>query len=84
LFEQIKTCLGCDLVVGTDSGFNWLIGSYGHPMINLLSVTFSKHTQNLLAFAPDNYLNNNINLFADGGCDNINQEEILESIDKLT
>ena len=84
LFDQIKVCLGCDLVIGTDSGFNWLIGAYGHPMINLLCVIAPNHTQNLLAFAPDNYLNNNINLLTHGICDNIKQEEILESIDKLT
>lgn len=84
LFEQIKICLGCDLVIGTDSGFNWLIGAYGHPMINLICPYHPKHNQNLLALAPDNYLNNNINLLTQGVCDNIKQEEILDSIDKLT
>jgi ADP-heptose:LPS heptosyltransferase len=83
LFDQIKVCLGCDLVIGTDSGFNWLIGAYGHPMISLLCCSAPNHNQNLFAFAPDNYKNNNINLLAHGSCDNIKQEEILDAIDKL-
>ncbi len=83
LFDQIKVCLGCDLVIGTDSGFNWLIGAYGHPMISLLCCSAPNHNQNLFAFAPENYKNNNINLLAHGSCDNIKQEEILDAIDKL-
>lgn len=83
LFEQIKICLGCDLVIGNNSGFNWVVGAYGHPMISLLSRDAPNHNQNLLAFAPDNYLNNNINLLCTQTCDDINQEKVLESIDNI-
>ena len=83
LFDQIKFSLGCDLVLGTDSGFNWLVGAYGHPMISLLCSYMPNHNQNLLALAPENYSNNNINLLNTESCDKINQEEILEAIDKI-
>lgn len=79
-FEQIKLALGADCVIGTDSGTSWVIGAYGHPQVTLLTNHAPKHNQNLLAFAPFNYKNNNINIFATNGCDNINYDTILEAI----
>lgn len=83
LFEQIKVALSCDLVIGNDSGFNWTIGAFGHPMISLITNHAPQHENNLFAFAPKNCKNNNINLFAKGGCDNISQDLVLESIKQL-
>jgi ADP-heptose:LPS heptosyltransferase len=83
LFEQIKVCLGCDLVIGNNSGFNWIIGAYGHPMISLLCCDAPKHEKNLLAFAPKNYRNNNINLLNKEACDLIQHDEIIEAIEKI-
>lgn len=80
LFEQIKIALGCDVVIGTDSGFNWLIGAYGHPMINLLTNHAPNHIDNLHAFAPLNYKNNEINLLNSQNINKINYEDIINSI----
>lgn len=83
LFDQIKISLSADLVIGTDSGFNWIIGAYGHPMINLLCPYMPSHDKNLLALAPENCSNNNINLLGEKTCDNIDQGKILEAINNI-
>lgn len=80
IFEQIKMALGCDLIINTDSGSGWIAGSYGARQITLLTNEAPNHKENLLAFAPMNYKNNNINVFIPGGFDNLNQEVVLETI----
>lgn len=82
-FEQIKLSLECDLSINTDSGSGWVLGAYGHKQISLITNHAPNHTQNLLAFAPENYKNNNINLFEFGGCSNIKHDLVINSIDKL-
>ena len=82
-FDQIKMSLGCNVCINTDSGSGWVLGAYGMRQISLLTNHAPNHTENLLSFAPENYKSNNINLFSESNCDNINQELIIESIKKL-
>lgn len=89
-FEQIKICSGCEISICTDTGSAWVFGAYGLPQITLLTNHFTqdddygtftgKHTENFLAFAPINYNDLNINLFAEDGCDNIKHEDVLKTI----
>jgi ADP-heptose:LPS heptosyltransferase len=82
LFEQIRVSLSTDLVLGNDSGFNWIIGAYGYPMISLITNHGPKQAENL-NFAPENYKNNNINLFCKNGFDNLEYETVLNAINQL-
>lgn len=82
-FEQIQISLGCNLCINTDSGSGWVIGAYGHNQISLITNHSPNHTQNLLAFAPENCYNNNINLLNSESCDKIRYEDILDNIKKF-
>jgi len=79
-FEQLKIALASKVVIGTDSGSMWVIGAYSHPSIHLITNWLPNHKDNLLALAPVN--DNSINIFAEKGCDNIKQDEILQIIKK--
>jgi ADP-heptose:LPS heptosyltransferase len=79
-FDQIKMSLECELCINTDSGSGWVLGAYGHRQISLLSNTAPNHHKNYLAFAPINYYNNNISLFALDNCSNIKHEDIIDSL----
>lgn len=79
-FEMIKMSLGCDLMIGTDSGSSWVIGAYGAPQINLIIKNAPNHFKNLEAFAPENYLNNKIDLFGLNGPDSISSEDIINTL----
>jgi ADP-heptose:LPS heptosyltransferase len=79
-FEMIKITLGCDVMIGTDSGSSWVIGAYGFPQINLIIKNAPNHIQNLEAFAPENYLNNKIDLFGLEGTDSIMPNEIVTNL----
>lgn len=81
-FEQIKISLGCDLVVGTDSGSGLVVGAYEHPQITLLTNHWPGHTTNPLAFATNNP--KNTNFFAPDRADNINIESVLDKITEIT
>ncbi len=82
-FEQIKASLGCIICINTDSGSGWVLGAYGHPQISLLTNHAPNHTENLLAFAPENWKNNNINLRHPESCDMICQLEIANTINEF-
>ena len=80
-FEQIKITHACNLTIGTDSGSMWAVGAYGLPQINLLTNHMGGcHNRNFLALAPENYMNNAINLFAENCCDNIKLEDVLKAV----
>jgi ADP-heptose:LPS heptosyltransferase len=76
-FDQVKMSLGCDICINTDSGSGWVLGAYGHPQISLLSIHATNHIKNFKAFAPENHKNNNISLFGDRICDNIDKIKLL-------
>lgn len=80
LFDQIKESLGCGVSVGTDSGSSWILGAYGHPQVSLITNWLWGHRSNLLALAPENCDNLNINIFSPGSLDRINQEDVLSKI----
>lgn len=79
-FEQIQWTLGTDLCIDTDSGSSWVVGAYGHPQINLYTNHFPNHHQNFHALAPENSRGQKVDLFAQGGCDNIQPEKVLEAV----
>lgn len=84
LFEQIQIATGCEYYLGTDSGFSWIINSYGiNKCISLITRWESNHIDNDLALAPENWNNKNINLFGQGNCDAILFSEVLAAIEKL-
>lgn len=81
LFDAVKISLGCDLVIGTDSGSQWIIGAYGHPQICLYTNYKKDHIQNKKAFLPVNYKNNLVDIYGkDGNINNIEVEEVLEKV----
>lgn len=82
-FEQIKLSLACDFCINSDSGSGWVLGAYGQKQISLITNHAPNHSQNLLAFAPENWAGNSINLFGYGSCDAIPQQDVISSIKKL-
>lgn len=82
-FDQIKWSLEMDLCVNTDSGSGWVIGAYGHKQISLLTNHAPKHNTNIYSFAPENWANKNINLFATDGCDNITYDNVINAVKTL-
>lgn len=80
-FKQLKAALASKAVIGTDSGAMWVIGAYAHPSINLMTNWLNKHNDNLLALAPIN--DNAVNLFEKGGCNNISQDKVVETIKEI-
>jgi ADP-heptose:LPS heptosyltransferase len=77
-FEQVKASLASKLVIGTDSGSQWVMGAYSHPAINLITNWLPNHNYNLLGLAPIN--DNGVNIFEKGGCDNISTDAVLDNI----
>ena len=80
-FEQIRMTLGCNLMIGTDAGSSLVMGAYGFPQITLLTDWMENHISNFNALAPLN--KNNISIFEYGGCNNISQEKVLQSIKSI-
>jgi len=77
-FDQVKAALASQLVIGTDSGAQWVMGAYSHPAINLMTNWLPNHTQNLLALEPVN--DNGVTFLETGGCDNIHVGRVLKNI----
>jgi len=77
-FDQVKAALASRLVIGTDSGAQWVMGAYSHPAINLMTNWLPNHNTNLLALEPVN--DNGQTFYAPGGCDNISAKEVLNNI----
>lgn len=76
---QIMKALDCRMAIGTDSGSMWCVGAYGEiPQINLLTNWLPNHHQNHLALAPASP--KALNLFAEGGCSNININDVLKAV----
>jgi ADP-heptose:LPS heptosyltransferase len=81
LFDAVKVSLGCDTVIGTDSGTSWIIGAYGHSQIILYTNYKKDHITNTKAFCPINYKNNSIDIYGENGnINNITIEEVLQQI----
>lgn len=82
-FEMIQKTLGCDVCIDTDSGSSWVIGAYGFPQVNLVLKNANDHFQKFDAFAPENYLNNKIDLIGIDGKDSVNIEDVIHGIRQL-
>lgn len=81
-FDQIKTTLGCDLMIGTDSGSSLIVGAYDLiPQITLLTNHWPGHVQNFTAFASNAPKNHN--LFAENGADNIKIMDVINRVKEL-
>lgn len=78
-FEQVQASLASKLVIGTDSGSQWVMGAYSHPAINLMTIWLPGHTSNLRAFEPVN--DNAETLFSDVGCDAIPTEAVVRNVE---
>ena len=77
-FAQIKRTLGCSFMIGTDAGSSLVMGAYEFPQITLLTDWMDNHVSNFEALSPMN--KNNISIFERGGCDNINQDEVIKAV----
>lgn len=85
LYDQVMISIGCDAIVGTDSGSMWLCGAFGQaPLISLNTYSFAGHHQNPCALAPMHYSKKQINLFDPNSCSHIPIEEVLKSIKDLS
>lgn len=78
-FEQIQFTLGCDLMIGTDSGSSLVVGAYELiPQVSLLTDCIPGHVQNLTALQTNSPLNKS---FVEvGSADNIKIDQIIEHI----
>jgi len=83
LFEAVKESLGCDLVIGADSGSQHILGAYGHPQIILYTNWRHDHIKNFESMCPVNYNNNLIKIFGLNGINNINIEKVLDAVGLL-
>ena len=77
-FDQVKAALASRLVIGTDSGAQWVMGAYSHPAINLMTNWLPDHRTNLLALEPVN--DNGQTFHAMGGCDNIPIRQVINNV----
>lgn len=80
--DLIRASLGCDVVIGTDSGAGIAIGAYSHPQVTLLTDHFPGHTTNLEAFQPWNP--NNRSLVGVGSADAIPLDSVLQGVHDVT
>jgi hypothetical protein len=77
-FDQVRSSLASQLVIGTDSGAMWVMGAYSHPAINLMTNYLPGHRSNLLALEPIN--DNGQTFYEMGGCDNISIRQVANNI----
>lgn len=75
-FEQIKLTLGCDLMIGTDSGSSLVVGAYETiPQITLLTNHIPGHSKNFTALATNSPLN--LSLIGKGDIENISVQQVV-------
>jgi ADP-heptose:LPS heptosyltransferase len=79
-FDQVKAALASRITIGTDSGAMWVMGAYSHPAINLMTNWLDNHHSNFMALKPVN--KNGFTFFAEGGCDNIPPDLIVDNVKK--
>lgn len=80
--DQVKESLGCDLVIGTDSGAGLVIGAYESvPQISLLTNHYPGHNVNLKAFETNSPLNRSF--VGVGSADNISIDEVISSVKEM-
>lgn len=78
-FSQIRLSLGCDAVIGTDSGSTIVLAAYQSvPVIQLLTNHTPGHNRNLLAFASNSPTC--LPIFAVGSADNIPIDDVVSKL----
>lgn len=81
-FEQIRFTLGCDLMIGTDSGSSLVVGAYQSiPQISLL-VNRPGQGSNINAFATNSPLN--FSFIGQTAADDISQQEVCLKVTETT
>ncbi len=80
-FDQVKLALSTKLSIGTDSGNMWVMGAYDHPAVHLITNWMQGHKQNFSALTPVNL--NGLEVFAEGGANNISHEYVLNSVEQI-
>lgn len=83
-FDQVRFSLGCEFVVGTDSGSQWVIGAYGAPQIILFTNWSTNHWTNLESLCPSNCNDLQVRLFGPQNCDNIPHNEFESAMHMLS
>lgn len=81
-FEQLKGALASKVAIGTDTGAMWVMATYSHPSIHLMTNWLPNHHQNFASLAPIN--DNGTNLFIrnrGSGWEGMNPNTVLEVID---
>lgn len=80
--EQVRLSLGCDAIIGTDSGSTLVLAAYESvPTIQLLT-DHMPGGQTPLAFASNSPTN--VPLFAAGSADNISIDTVVQTVHSLT
>lgn len=83
LFSQFRISLGCDLILGTDSGSTLALAAYESvPTIQFLTNHTPGHHKNYNAFASNGL--RNVSMFGLGSCDNISIDEVVEQVKLMT
>lgn len=77
-FDQIRSCLATNLVIGTDSGPMCIMGAYQHKAIHLISNYLVNHNDNLFAFKPIN--DNSVTLLGQRGVENISVDALIKIV----
>lgn len=80
-FNQIKTALSCSVSLNSDSGTGLIMGAYSFPQVTLLTNWNLGHNRNFLSLQPNN--KNNISIFREDSCDNIEYDQVVEAIKLL-
>jgi len=75
-FTQVKISLGAKFSLGTDSGSMWVLSSYSHPTITLITNWCKNHNDNFDAFLPINKEGEYI--FSENGFNNLSINKVYE------
>lgn len=81
--DQIRASLGCDLIIGTDSGSQLALSSYESvPTLSLLTNHWPLHVDNPLAFSPCGA--RNVSMFSRDNHNGHDIENVVDTIKQLT
>lgn len=77
--ESTKLALGCDLVIGLDGGFSWLMSAYKHPFLGLYGHSYD----NLISPKVYEPINPNSTYLESFRAQDIPNDIIFQKIDEL-
>ena len=82
LFDAVKESLGCDLILGTDSGSQHILAAYGARQCILYTNWRENHVRNFEALLPINFKNNLISLYFPD-ITNIDKNVVIDTVKQL-